>query len=173
MNSPTTQEYNKLKTILNDLCEASGTTFNLSKSHLFFFNTPPAVQRHISRLLGIPRISLPSNYLNIPLSEAAAQNISWDALLSSLSNHLGNWTFRSLNIAARLVLIKFGSSSYPCLSLLSSGSPSVGHQNHMKPSDKFPLAWAQSWEKMGNGQLGESLVNPNPREDLASGIQEN
>jgi len=48
MNTPTAQEAIKLKTILSDFSEASGTTFNLDKSQLFFFNTPPVVQQHIS-----------------------------------------------------------------------------------------------------------------------------
>jgi hypothetical protein len=106
MNTPTTQEAIKLKTILNDFYEAYGTTFNLNKSQLFFFNTPPVVQQHISRLLGIPKSSLLSNYLGIPLSDATTRNISWDSLLLSLSNCLIKWTFISLNLATRLVLIK-------------------------------------------------------------------
>jgi hypothetical protein len=40
LNTPTAQEANKLRSILNDFSEASGTTFNLVKSQLFFFNTP-------------------------------------------------------------------------------------------------------------------------------------
>jgi hypothetical protein len=79
---------------------------NSDKSKLFFFNTPPPVQRHISRLLGIPRSSLPSNYLGVPLTGAAASTISWDSLLLSISNRLRNWTFRPLNLASRLVLLK-------------------------------------------------------------------
>ena len=31
LNTPTTQEQNKLRSILNDFSEASGTTFNLAK----------------------------------------------------------------------------------------------------------------------------------------------
>jgi hypothetical protein len=106
MKYPTTHEDNKLKYVLTNFCEASGTTSNLSKSQLFFFNTPSIVQHHISQLLGIPMSSLQSNYLGIPLYEGVTRNISWDALLSSLSNHLKQWTFRSLNIATRLVLIE-------------------------------------------------------------------
>jgi hypothetical protein len=45
---------------------------NLDKSKLYFFNTPIGVQNHISRLLGIPKSSLPSNYLGIPLTGAPA-----------------------------------------------------------------------------------------------------
>jgi hypothetical protein len=106
MNSPTVREANKLNSILSDFTEASGMTLNLDKSKLYFFNTPAAVQIHISRLLGIPKSSLPSNYLGIPLTGAAARSISWDNLLLSISNRLRNWTFRPLNIAARLVLLK-------------------------------------------------------------------
>jgi hypothetical protein len=40
LNTPTAQEANKLRSILNDFNEASETTFNLDKSQLFFFNTP-------------------------------------------------------------------------------------------------------------------------------------
>jgi hypothetical protein len=48
MNTPTTQEDIKLKTILTDFVEASGTTLNLDKSQLYFFNTPVEIQNHIS-----------------------------------------------------------------------------------------------------------------------------
>jgi hypothetical protein len=106
MNSPTACEANKLKSILSDFTEASGMMLNLDKSKLFFFNTPVAVQLHISKLLGIPRSSLLSNYLGIPLTGAPTKSISWDNLLLSISNRLANWTFRPLNIASRLVLLK-------------------------------------------------------------------
>jgi hypothetical protein len=70
LNTPTTKEVIHLQTILSDFSEASGTTFNLDKSHLFFFNTPLAIQKHISHLLGIPHSSLPSNYLGLPLTDS-------------------------------------------------------------------------------------------------------
>jgi hypothetical protein len=79
---------------------------NLEKYKLYFFNTPVAIQNHISRLLIIPKSSLFSNYLGIPLTSAPAHSISWDKLLLSISNRLNNSTFRPLNIAARMVLLK-------------------------------------------------------------------
>jgi hypothetical protein len=106
LNTPTMQEANKLRSILNDFSDTSGTTFNLAKSQLFFFNTPEAIQQHISQLMNIPICSLPSQYLGLPLSESTAINISWDSLLLSISNCLSNWTFRSLNLPARLILLK-------------------------------------------------------------------
>jgi hypothetical protein len=44
LNTPTAREAAKLRTILSDFSEASGTTFNLEKSQLFFFNMPTTVQ---------------------------------------------------------------------------------------------------------------------------------
>lgn len=98
-------------------------TLNLDKSKLYFFNTPTTVQIHISRLQGIPKSSLPSNYLGIPLTGAAARSISWDNLLLSISNRLRNWTFRPLNIVARLVLLKFVLQTLPTYLFTSLAAP--------------------------------------------------
>ena len=113
----------KLNSILSDFTEASGMTLNLYKSNIFFFNTPVAVQLHISKILGIPRSSLPSNYLGIPLTGALAKSISWDNLLLSISNILANWTFRPLNIAARLVLLKSVLQTLPTYLFTALASP--------------------------------------------------
>jgi len=56
--------------------------------------------------MNIPICSLPSQYIGLPLSESAAINISWDSLLLCISNCLNNWTFRSLNLSAKLILLK-------------------------------------------------------------------
>jgi hypothetical protein len=70
MNSPITREASKLNSIPSDFTEVSGMTLNLDNSKLYFINTPTAVQYHVSRLLGMPKSSLSSNYLNIPLMGA-------------------------------------------------------------------------------------------------------
>jgi hypothetical protein len=170
MNSPTAQEAQKLNSILADFTEASGMSLNLDKSKLYFFNTPPSVQRHISRLLGIPRSSLPSNYLGIPLSGAAASNISWDSLLLSISNRLSNWTFRPLNIASRLVLLKSVLQALPTYLFTALAAPKKvikairslqrnflwsGHQ----PNKKWALV---NWDKLclPKSQGGLGLRDP-------------
>ena len=84
MNTPTVQEAIKLSSILSDFSEASGTTFNLAKSKLFFFNSPVAIQQHLSQLLNTHIFTMPSRYLGFPLSNSAARNISWDSLYSPL-----------------------------------------------------------------------------------------
>jgi hypothetical protein len=48
MNTPMVQESSKLNSILSNFSKATGTSFNLEKSHLFFFNGPKDVQQHVS-----------------------------------------------------------------------------------------------------------------------------
>jgi hypothetical protein len=76
LNTLTTQGAIKLNSILIIFADASGVALNLEKSMLYFFNTPMSIQNHISCLLGIPKSSLPSNYLGIPLIGAIDRSIS-------------------------------------------------------------------------------------------------
>lgn len=76
MNTPTMKEEKKLNSILSNFSEASGTTFNMAKSHLFFFNTSKAIQQHLSQLLNTHVCTLPSRYLGLPLPNSTARNIS-------------------------------------------------------------------------------------------------
>lgn len=52
MGIPTVDEVVAFKCILNCLFEASGTSINLEKSKIFFLNTPLAIQRNVTRILG-------------------------------------------------------------------------------------------------------------------------
>ena len=123
MNTPTAREANKLNSILSDFTEASGMLLNLDKSKIYFFNTLVIVKNHLSRLLGISKSSLPSIYLGIPLTGEPTHSISWDKLLLSISHRLGNWTFRPLNIAARLVLLKSVLQTLPTYLFTSLTTP--------------------------------------------------
>jgi hypothetical protein len=123
LNSPTFREVNKLNSILSDFTEASGMSLNYDKSKIYFFNTPSPIQIHISRLLGIPLSSLPSNYMGVPLTGAASRSISSDSLLLSISNRISNWTFRPLNIASRLVLLKSVFQTLPTYLLTVLATP--------------------------------------------------
>jgi hypothetical protein len=123
MNTPTVQEAIKLSSILSDFSKASGTTFNLTKSQLFFFNTPLAIQHHLSQILNTHVCTLPSRYMELPLTDSAARNISWDSLLLSITNRLSNWTFRSLNLPARIVLLKSVLQAIPTYLFSALASP--------------------------------------------------
>jgi hypothetical protein len=106
MGSPTTKEALKIYNILNDFSEVSNTSVNTKKSQFFFFNTPLVFQHHITSLLGFSRSSLPSKYLGIPLIDNTFCNSSWESLTNYLTSCLSSWTFYSLNLVGRLVLLK-------------------------------------------------------------------
>eukprot|EP00253_Pinus_taeda_P006105 PITA_06105 len=103
---PSVKEASAFNSLLSLFSEASGTSINAAKSQLFFFNTPPSTQRTIARILGFTISHLPSKYLGAPLSDSAIKQESWRTLLDKLDSKLSSWTFRALNLAGRLVLIK-------------------------------------------------------------------
>eukprot|EP00253_Pinus_taeda_P006641 PITA_06641 len=103
---PSSQEAKAFKSLRSLFSEASGTSINASKSQLFFFNAPVSTQRNIARILGFFIAALPSKYLGAHLMASALKHASWRMLLDKLEARLSSWTYRSLNIASRLTLIK-------------------------------------------------------------------
>lgn len=67
LGTPTVREAYYLQRILIDFSDALGTLVNIYKSQILFFNTPRAIQSHVSRLLVFFQSSLLSKYLGIPL----------------------------------------------------------------------------------------------------------
>jgi hypothetical protein len=67
MGYPTIKEVTSFKTILDLFNLASGIVINHEKTQIFFFNTPPYVQRHFSTFLGFQISSLLAKYLGAPL----------------------------------------------------------------------------------------------------------
>eukprot|EP00253_Pinus_taeda_P004854 PITA_04854 len=97
---PSVQETSMFKFLLNDFSKASGTSINKAKSQIFFFHTPPIIQRAIAHVLGFSIDTLPSKYLGAPLTDLAIKHASWRTLLEKLDSRLNLWTHRSLNIAS-------------------------------------------------------------------------
>eukprot|EP00253_Pinus_taeda_P015536 PITA_15536 len=111
------------KSLLTLYSDASGTSINASKSQLFFFNTPPSTQRNISRILGFTISHLPSKYLGAPLSDSAIKHASWRSLLDKLESKLSSWTFHALNMAGRLILIKYFLQAMPLYLFSTMAAP--------------------------------------------------
>jgi ribonuclease HI len=123
MGTPTAREANSLLSILQTFSEASGMDCNKDKSQIFFFNTPPPIQRHVSDILGFNRSSLPSKYLGIPLIDNALRNSSWEQLLSSFTKRLSSWTFRVLNLPSRLILLQAVLQALPIYTFSALAAP--------------------------------------------------
>ena len=69
--------------------------------------------------------SLLSKYLGAPLAEGLVRKVSWEDLMDRMKRKLGNWDFRPLNLASKVVLVKFVSSSDSNILILYLGSPEV------------------------------------------------
>jgi len=110
---PLVQEALIFKSLLNEYSEAFGASINIEKSQIFFFHTPPSIQSSITRILKFSKASLPSKYLGTPLTDSALKHSSWHLLLEKLEARLSSWTFRALNMASWLVLVKAILQSMP------------------------------------------------------------
>eukprot|EP00253_Pinus_taeda_P024711 PITA_24711 len=120
---PTVKEATAYKQIMNVFTMATGMGVNLSKSKIFFFNTNIAIQRNISRILGFQRDSLPSKYLGVPLTAKLMLKSIWEPLINKLQDKVSKWTFRSLNLASRLVLTKVVLQAIPIFMLSALPAP--------------------------------------------------
>jgi hypothetical protein len=110
---PTVKEAKAYKRILEDFGEASGAEINHSKSMIFFFNTNPAIQRNLTNILGFERKTLPTKYLGVPLTDKVYKMSTWEGVINRLQERVKNWTYRSLNLAGRLILTKFVLQAIP------------------------------------------------------------
>lgn len=103
---PIEKEALSFKAILSDFFVVYGTSINQEKSKLFFFNSPSSIQGNIPRILEFQRSNLPSRYLDVPLTDKPLARSTWEALIIKMQKMLANSTFRSLNMADHLVLMK-------------------------------------------------------------------
>jgi hypothetical protein len=88
MGSPTVKEVTELKKNLDLFNLASGIVINQEKTQVFFFNTPPYIQRHLATLLGFQILSLPAKYLGAPFLSKSLHDPSWELLLAKMESKL-------------------------------------------------------------------------------------
>ena len=86
--------------------KASGLDANKEKSQIFFFNTCKVTKCNILHILEYPEGSLPTKYLGAPLAESIVKQISWKDIFDKMKHKVSCWTFRSLNLPSRVILVK-------------------------------------------------------------------
>eukprot|EP00253_Pinus_taeda_P019962 PITA_19962 len=143
---------------------------NFSKSTIFFFNTHPAVQSHLARLLGFRISSLPSKYLGAPLSLKPWKKELWEGILANLKKKCSHWTVRALNLSGCLVLAKAVLQAIPhyLLSLLPAPKGILQQIRNIQRSFLWSgngekKKWALvAWDKlcMSKSRGGLNLVDP-------------
>lgn len=65
-----------------------------------------AMQTHLARILGFQKSLFPSKYLGVPLTDKPLTCSNWEPLITKLKKKISNWTFRALNLAGRLILVR-------------------------------------------------------------------
>ena len=88
-------------------------SINEAKSQIFFFNTPIRIQMSITQILDFRRSPLPYKYMGLPLTQNTLSQDTWHNLFARLENCFSSWTFRSLNLVARVILLKSISQANP------------------------------------------------------------
>lgn len=111
--NPSVQEALKLKSLLTEFWDATRASINKVKFQISLFHTPAITQSSIARILGFSIASLPSKYLGTLVTDTTLKHSSWKLILEKLEAHLSSWTYKALNMASCLVLIKAILQSMP------------------------------------------------------------
>eukprot|EP00253_Pinus_taeda_P001856 PITA_01856 len=119
----TLKEVKRIKKILEIFMEGSGMEVNNDKSITFFFNTVEPVKNHLTRVMGYQKGDLPTKYLGTMLDSSTLKIGNWKNILEKIMKRLENWTFRALNLAARVVLLKATIQEIPIYPLSVMAAP--------------------------------------------------
>ena len=154
---PTVKEAKAYKIILEEFGEASGAEINHSKSMIFFFNTNPAIQRNLANILGFEHRALPTKYLGIPLTDKYYKMSTWEGIINKLQERVKNWTYRSLNLARRLIPTKSVLQAIPNFMMSIFPTPKGILQKIRTIQRDFLWQGVETRKKMGPSGLGEGL----------------
>eukprot|EP00253_Pinus_taeda_P008502 PITA_08502 len=162
----TLQEVKRIKKILEIFMESSGMEVNNDKSRTFFFNTAEPVKNHLTRVMGYRIGDLPTKYLGTMLDTSTLKLGNWKSIIEKITKRLDNWTFRALNMAARVVLLKATIQAIPIYPLSVMAAPK-GICNKLveiyrkflwggpKQQKKWTLcSWKSLTKPKGKGDLG-------------------
>eukprot|EP00253_Pinus_taeda_P035515 PITA_35515 len=119
----TLKEVKRIKKILEIFMESSGMEVNNDKSRTFFFNTAEPIKNHLTRVMGYRIGDLPTKYLGTMLDTSTLKIGNWKNIIEKIMKRLDNWTFRALNLAARVVLLKATIQAIPIYSLSVMAAP--------------------------------------------------
>eukprot|EP00253_Pinus_taeda_P025537 PITA_25537 len=109
----TIKEVRMIKKVLDIFMKASGMEVNKDNLCTFIFNTPEAIKVHLTRTLGFRQGDLPTKYLGNQLDIHPTRMKNWQEVIEKIKKHLACWSFRTLNIASRILLLKSVLQSIP------------------------------------------------------------
>ena len=107
------KEARGLMEVLTDFTSASGMEINKEKFDIFFFNTTKPSQAFLAGIMGFRIGNFPTKYLGIQLNDQQNRVANWKPLLAKIQGKMQNWTFRSLNMLSRVILLRSMLQSIP------------------------------------------------------------
>lgn len=167
-------EVRRIKRILEVFMKGSGMEVNNEKSRTFFFNIVEPIKNHLTRTLGYRKGELPTKYLGTMLDSSSLKIGNWKSILEKIMKRLENWSFRTLNLVARVVLLKSTIQAIPIYPLSVMEAPKgicnkliEIYRKFLWGGPKQQKKWAFcSWdsltkpkEKGGLGQRDPSVLN--------------
>ena len=159
------KEVRGIKRILDLFMEASGMEINKEKSCTFIFNTLDTIKAHLTRTLGFRHGELSTKYVGTQLDTNPTRMKNWQQIIEKLKNRLASWSFRSLNIAGRLVLLKSILQARPIYPLSIMAIPKGVCAKMKEIFGKF--IWGdQTAEEMGTG-----LVEKHDKKERGRGFR--
>lgn len=81
------------------------------------------VKTFLTRILGFHSRELPTKYLGTQLALNPPRLANWHHTIEKIKNRLANWSFRTLNIAGRIVLLRSVLQAIPIYPLLATTVP--------------------------------------------------
>lgn len=117
------KQVRNFKRVLEVFMKALGMEINKEKSCTFIFNSPNSIKAHLTRVLGFRQGNLPTKCLGIQLDLNPNRMKSWQSTLEKIKKRLASWSFRSLNVASRIVLLKSVLLSIPIYPLSIMAAP--------------------------------------------------
>lgn len=111
--------------VLNEFCDISGQTVNLSKSKLY---VSPNIDRNKARRLsifcGIALTNDLGKYLGVPLLHKRSSKKHYKYLIEKVQGRLAGWKSNSLMLAGRATLIQASSATIPSYIMQTVDLPS-------------------------------------------------
>ncbi|KAG9450536.1 hypothetical protein H6P81_010501 [Aristolochia fimbriata] len=92
--------------VLNLYQIASGQNINWEKSSMLGLNIEDGLEEHMRRILGCPKMILPSTYLGLPLYQGRGTKQLWNNVIERCQKRLETWKGKFLSHAGRVTLIK-------------------------------------------------------------------
>lgn len=116
-------EVRRIKRILEVFMKGSGMEVNNEKSRTFFFNTVEPIKNHLTRTMGYRKGELPTKYFGTMLDSSSLKIGNSRSILDKIMKRHENWSFRTLNLATRVVLLKSTIQAIPIYPLSVMEAP--------------------------------------------------